>query len=207
MNYKLHYDTLIYRAHDRDIDGYVESHHIIPKCMGGTNDITNLVNLTPEEHFVAHQLLVKMFPNNYGLVKAANMMAVDSENNKRNNKLYGWLRKRLSRTMSISQSGSGNSQYGKCWIYNTELKTSKSIRCSELDTHLNLGWKRGRKLIFDRLPLKRYVKIGQRPSVLKGRESEFLEKYKKLGSMNLALKDMGFPGAISYYYKWARKLL
>lgn len=39
---------------------YCETHHIIPKSLGGTNDIENLVNLTPREHFVAHLLLSKM---------------------------------------------------------------------------------------------------------------------------------------------------
>jgi hypothetical protein len=43
--------------------------------------------------------------------------------------------------------------------------------------------------------------------VFKGREQEFLEHYKSLGSMNKALKAMGFPGAISHYYHWAKTLV
>ncbi len=38
---------------------YYERHHIIPKSIGGTNDPTNLVLLTPKEHFVCHHLLTK----------------------------------------------------------------------------------------------------------------------------------------------------
>lgn len=38
--------------------GY-EVHHIIPRCMGGTDDKDNLVKLTVEEHYLAHRLLVK----------------------------------------------------------------------------------------------------------------------------------------------------
>lgn len=34
-----------------------ERHHIIPKSLGGTNEDTNLVYLTPREHFVCHLLL------------------------------------------------------------------------------------------------------------------------------------------------------
>jgi len=45
------------------------------------------------------------------------------------------------------------------------------------------------------------------PSIFTGRESEFLELYKKYNSMNRALKEMGFPGAISCYYNWARTLI
>lgn len=35
----------------------VATHHIVPKCMGGTNDKENLVYLTYKEHKLAHKLL------------------------------------------------------------------------------------------------------------------------------------------------------
>ena len=37
------------------------SHHIVPRSLGGKDDTTNLVNLTPREHFIAHMLLSRMF--------------------------------------------------------------------------------------------------------------------------------------------------
>jgi len=37
-------------------------HHIIPKHMGGTNDISNLIELSVEEHATAHRILYE----NYG---------------------------------------------------------------------------------------------------------------------------------------------
>lgn len=92
MDYEKHYNLLIEKARNRVLDGYVERHHVIPKCMGGSNDNCNLVALTPEEHFVAHQLLIKMFPHEYKLVFAANMMC---KGGKRSNKMYGWLRRRM----------------------------------------------------------------------------------------------------------------
>lgn len=42
------------------IDVYTEKHHILPRSLGGTNDLDNLVHLTGREHFVAHRLLVKI---------------------------------------------------------------------------------------------------------------------------------------------------
>lgn len=45
------------------IDGYVEKHHIIPKSMGGSNNLSNIVKLTAREHFVAHWLLFKIHKN------------------------------------------------------------------------------------------------------------------------------------------------
>lgn len=39
---------------------YCELHHIIPKALGGSNDIANLVYLTAKQHFICHLLLPKM---------------------------------------------------------------------------------------------------------------------------------------------------
>lgn len=41
-------------------DNYYESHHIIPKALGGRNLKNNIVLLTAREHFICHVLLVKM---------------------------------------------------------------------------------------------------------------------------------------------------
>ena len=40
--------------------GY-ERHHILPKSLGGTNDKSNIVVLTPREHCLAHILLTRMY--------------------------------------------------------------------------------------------------------------------------------------------------
>lgn len=41
---------------------YTERHHIVPKCLGGTDDESNLVDLSAKQHFIAHLLLPKMVP-------------------------------------------------------------------------------------------------------------------------------------------------
>jgi len=41
MDYSLHYSRLITRSIGRNIVGYLERHHILPKCMGGTNHPDN----------------------------------------------------------------------------------------------------------------------------------------------------------------------
>jgi len=96
MNYRKIYEQLINRSKTRHIDGYTERHHIIPKCMDGTDDDDNIAILTPEEHFVAHQLLVKIYPDNKKLVYAALIMCQSRDGVIRNNKLYGWIRKAVS---------------------------------------------------------------------------------------------------------------
>lgn len=87
---------LMERSRDRVLEGYVEKHHIIPRCLGGTNDATNIAVLTPEEHFLAHQLLVKIYPNSPPLVNAAVIMTTHHTEHRANNKLFGWLRRRAS---------------------------------------------------------------------------------------------------------------
>ena len=54
------YYNIIQRAQAREISGYTERHHIIPKSLGGSNDKVNLVDLTAREHFVCHWLFTKM---------------------------------------------------------------------------------------------------------------------------------------------------
>lgn len=75
MNYSKIYDDLvakcIVRGLDKKVlDGYFEKHHIIPKCLGGSDKNSNFVLFTPREHVIAHRLLWKANPNNYSLMWA-----------------------------------------------------------------------------------------------------------------------------------------
>lgn len=115
MNYKKHYDNLMERSKNRVLGGYVEKHHIIPRCMGGTDDFSNIAILTPEEHFLAHQLLVRMYPNSYPLIKAAVIMTTHHTQQRANNKLFGWLRRKASMQQRewISENGHPKGMLGK----------------------------------------------------------------------------------------------
>jgi len=143
MNYVHHYTALIERARLRTLREYTESHHIIPQCLMGSDDVNNLVELTPEEHYVAHLLLVKIYPENRKLIHAAVMMTVNGNGHKRNNKLYGWLRRRHASSISDMQTGTGNSQYGRYWICNQV--TGDVVRISS-GTDIPSGWVRGKTL-------------------------------------------------------------
>ena len=118
MNYQRIYEQLT--AKDMIAD-YTEKHHIIPRCMGGTNHKSNLVRLTPEAHYVAHQLLVKIYPLNEKLVFAANRMA---SGNQRNNKLYGWIRRKLAIAISVNNKGNPSPNKGKSMSAETKAKIS-----------------------------------------------------------------------------------
>jgi hypothetical protein len=99
MNYQKIYDNIVRRGQNRILEGYSEKHHIVLRCMGGTDEVTNLVSLTPEEHYLCHLLLVKIHPKNIRLVKAAMFMVSSNNNVKRNNKAYGWLKRQYSEYM------------------------------------------------------------------------------------------------------------
>lgn len=143
MDYKRHYDRLIIRAQllsrGRTVGCY-EQHHIIPRCIGGSDNHDNLVLLTPEEHYVAHQLLVKLYPEKPELAYAANMMCV----NRTNNKLYGWIRRRISDNMknnNPNKNGSVNrKRKGK---YKLTLEAKNNIRSGLVANKVNVGKKNG----------------------------------------------------------------
>ena len=73
-----------YKAKPIFVSGYYEKHHIIPKCMGGTDDPDNLVMLPSRAHFIAHALLHKAYPEHRRLAHAFAMMIV---NNPRQNRV------------------------------------------------------------------------------------------------------------------------
>jgi len=169
MDYQKHYDNLINRAKQRPVVLYTERHHIVPRCMGGTNSKENLVDLTPEEHFVAHQLLVKLFPNNQKLIYAAAMMTRGHNGRRANNKLFGWIRKQFAETHSKAMKGQ------------KRPKTQKHIenhRKSLLSSDKKIGWTTG----VLRGPMNEEEKL-KRSFALKGRPQPKNEQWRKSQSL------------------------
>ena len=220
MNYEKHYNTLIERAKEREefTEGYYERHHIIPRCLGGTDDECNLVYLTPEEHYVAHQLLVKMYPDENGLVYAANMMVLNGTYHQRNNKRYGWL-KRKYHLICKQRVGEKNGSYGRRWYHDPVTLESGKFKDNEVPE----GWVKGRKprqcKVCGKTPeLKnakyckehrndRLIETRKQKSALHGLENQFLTRYRETGSINQSLKDVGLPGAVGGYYRQAKKII
>lgn len=192
MNYELIYNKLIERGRERVIQGYKEKHHIIPKCMGGTDKESNIVNLTPEEHYIAHQLLIKINPNSYKLIRAAAMMIP----NRLNNKMYGWLKRKFSKAQSASQSGQNNSQYGTFWITNG-IEEAKTIE------QIPLGWERGRIASYYTVRAKE-TKKKQRQQI---KQLNFINKQKELSNLYIIYCKEGFSGVQRAGYKYSQPCL
>lgn len=88
MNYLKIYNNIIEKYKRLNLqkskDLYIETHHIIPKCLDGNDNNKNLVNLTAKAHFICHLLLTKIYKNNkqiYNkLYQALFMMSVMKNN-------------------------------------------------------------------------------------------------------------------------------
>jgi len=80
MDYEKIYNQLVFRAKNENRKKKqgtsYEAHHIIPKCLGGEGEChqwrthPNIVLLTPREHFIAHLLLLEIYPKNFKLKHA-----------------------------------------------------------------------------------------------------------------------------------------
>jgi hypothetical protein len=114
MNYRKIYDGLIQKRKDFPVfrkDQYCERHHIIPHCMSGSDKKENLIDLLAEEHFMAHYLLTKIYPENYSLLSAFVIMS--GKEKYCGNKKYKKQREEYSKICSDTRKGSGNNMYGR----------------------------------------------------------------------------------------------
>ena len=149
MNYKKIYMSIINNRMSRVIKKgvYFETHHIVPKSLGGNNDKLNLIKLTAKEHFICHLLLCKMYKKEsfewYKMNYALMMMKCNSQNQDRyfNSNLYEHFKSDVALTISADQMGKGNSNYGKLWISNIGTKKSKLIN---KNNDIPKGWVKGR---------------------------------------------------------------
>ena len=162
MNYQRIYLCIVLRA-QREYDerkankknngAYYEVHHILPKSLGGTNELDNLAMLTAREHFICHWLLIKMYPKGsaerYKMLIALWRMRSESQSQSGqryiNARTYELLRMEYIQVMRVivsrRQSGTGNSLYGKHWYTNSSDGT---VICT--DESLSYPWYLGRSL-------------------------------------------------------------
>ena len=126
------YIRLIETRMNRSIDGYFERHHIIPKSVGGSNSVKNIIKLTAREHFIAHLLLSKSMKTKKAkgkMVFALNRLVHGNEKNYTNNsrtyqfiseqnskqsskRSKSWWSSLTKEERSAMRSGENNSRYG-----------------------------------------------------------------------------------------------
>lgn len=99
FHYLKRYNRIITHYKQNITDGFLEKHHILPKCMGGSNEIENLVVLPARAHFICHYLLHKSYPENIKLAHAFAMMIVNNPYQKRTSRLYE--KAKIARTLAL----------------------------------------------------------------------------------------------------------
>lgn len=106
---------------------YFERHHIIPRCMSGTDTIDNLVLLTPREHYICHLLLTKICvdkKHHHKMLYAFNRITNKSSPNILNSSMYERIRIQFSDMRSKASSGELNNFFGKKHTEETKLYMS-----------------------------------------------------------------------------------
>lgn len=125
--YTTWYFCIIELAKNSCITGYTEKHHIIPKCMGGSNDKSNIVKLTARQHFVCHLLLTKMVNKQpyISKLKYAAILLYHVHGQKITSKMYESLK--------------SNIKQDQAWI----TKRTKGLKGRVSPTKGTVAWNRG----------------------------------------------------------------
>lgn len=116
MDYIKIYNALIEKRKNSPAKGYKESHHIIPRCLGGSDESNNLVDLTYKEHYLAHVLLTKIYPDNADLAYAIFLFSstTGSMYSYSREKAIDWLRIReISEETRLRMSASQLDRFSK----------------------------------------------------------------------------------------------
>ncbi|CAL9983367.1 homing endonuclease [Vibrio phage D69] len=125
MDYKRIHNEIVSSAKNRgwtkqaSEGNYIETHHIIPKSMGGDDSPENLVTLTGREHFLIHWLLYKIHRNRSMAFAWNSMSAGNSRSKRYTSKSFEYARRSLREVpvsvetrqkMSKSRTGSKRSR-------------------------------------------------------------------------------------------------
>ena len=119
--YETWYAAITERGQIRELDSDTEIHHIIPKSLGGSNNISNLTCLTTREHFICHWLLTKIHREgeaHWKMLNALRFMRAENSNQKRysnkiTSRVYSNLKKEYAGLQSERMTGENNPLYGK----------------------------------------------------------------------------------------------
>ena len=139
------YNSIIENAKSREISGYTEQHHILPRSFGGSNDPSNLVLLTAREHFVCHLLLTKMVigKNQHKAIHAAwgmcNLKSKDQHRHLVSSRTYESLRIKHATILSEKYTGVKNPNKGRSGEQNKFYGKTHSDETKEKIRQARLG--------------------------------------------------------------------
>jgi len=142
MNYQRIYDQIIDRAgkgeRGKGQGTYYESHHIVPRCMGGSGKKSNLILLTAREHFICHWLLVRIYPDDvklaYALWGMCNQKSPrQSDRHTPSSRAYSEAKECFAVKQSEDRRGFYQTKQGKKVLANRTKKTDYIARTANTD--------------------------------------------------------------------------
>ena len=144
MNYQRIYDQIVDRAKERKLEGYKEKHHIIPKCMGGSNEKQNLIELTAREHFICHWLLCRIYPENRKLGHAFWFMSKQNAPTQKrdyivSSRTYAEAISNLQFTEEHKEK-IRKTRVGKKTIVHPQTKEIRYVPVEDLQNWIDKGW-------------------------------------------------------------------
>mgnify|MGYP002737800968 CR=1 FL=1 len=156
------------RKEAKGILTYTERHHIIPKSMGGTDDSSNLVWLTAEDHLTVHLLLPKMVRQEKDIRKMT-MAAVRMANpqSKTQKRILGddcipqiaTIRKEAallhSKYLQEKHKGKSNPFYGKKHSPETKEKQRLASANRVITDQMRINYSNGRRQFYKDNPEKK----------------------------------------------------
>jgi hypothetical protein len=129
MNYQRIYDALCKQGRERVLKEYTEKHHILPRCLGGSDSNDNLTKLTAREHYLAHYLLTKMYPRDYKLLHAFGSMSRVGPKQQRTYMSRHYEKMTAARSLAMKIN---NPAKGGAWNSGTAGQGHKSLRKTDI---------------------------------------------------------------------------
>jgi hypothetical protein len=130
--YKKWYDQITQNGKTSKAPGD-ERHHIVPRSLNGSDDLSNIAFISPREHFICHWLLTKIYPTgekHWKMINAFRMMRAENPNQQRystkiTSRVYENLKKEYSALQSTRVSGENNPMYGRTHTEEAKRAISK----------------------------------------------------------------------------------
>lgn len=158
MNYQSIYSRFIADRRTKEAaliasGAYSERHHILPRAHAGDDTPTNLIRLTPEDHFFAHLLLAKIHGGEMW-APIAFMVGGSRKDYKptQSRKRHGWA----TRALSKAKSGEGAYQFDHTeYSVVNEYGHVMTVKQSEMPSMLGISKPLANMLIKGRVSVAR----------------------------------------------------
>lgn len=138
QKYYTKYNQIIKHYKELDLkksgEQYTESHHILPKSMGGSDKKDNLVRVPARVHFLLHWMLYRIYKTP-GMAFAWNYMTMNN-GHRQTSASYSYARKTQALENSISHKGFKMPEEAKARISSTLMGTH---RTEETKTKISLS--------------------------------------------------------------------